>query len=158
MIRLLDERTKRFVDFLNTNHGTKEEVSLSILHGYDAVASDETGGKGFAVYLPPLKVILLPSDVPQEVLDAGDEELSRNFVIHNLAHEYAHFLQDVGVLDGFEDEDAIEDIAEDFADKAVAEFEQLERQHDCSTCKYEEECDTPDFGTLERCKKGHEEA
>ena len=27
---------------------------------------------------------------------------------------------------------------------------------DCSTCKYEEECDTQEFGTPERCKEGHE--
>lgn len=29
---------------------------------------------------------------------------------------------------------------------------------DCSTCKYEEECDTLEFGTPERCKEGHEKA
>lgn len=126
MIKILDERTQRFVDFLNANYGVKEEVCLSVLHGYDAVSSDETGGKGFAVYLPPMKTILLPTEVPQGILELKDEELTRNFVLHNLAHEYAHFLQDVGVLDGFDDENAIEQIAEDFADKAVAEFEAKE--------------------------------
>ncbi len=126
MIKILDERTQRFVGFLNANYGAKEEVCLSVLHGYDAVSSDETGGKGFAVYLPPMKTILLPTEVPQEISELNDEELTRNFVLHNLAHEYAHFLQDVGVLDGFDDENIIEQIAEDFADKVVAEFEAKE--------------------------------
>ena len=126
MIKIMDERTQRFVDFLNANYGAKEDVGLSVLHGYDSVSSDETGGNGFAVYLPPMKTILLPTEVPQGILELNDEVLTRNFVLHNLAHEYAHFLQDIGVLDGFNDENTIEQIAEDFADKVVAEFEAKE--------------------------------
>ena len=122
MIKILDERTQRFVDFLNANYGENEVVCLSVLHGYDAVSSDETSGNGFAVYLPQKKTILLPTEVSQGIWDLNDKELSKNFVIHNLAHEYAHFLQDIGVLDGFNDENAIEQVADDFADKAVAEF------------------------------------
>ena len=122
MIKILDERTQRFVDFLNANYGEKEVVCLSVLHGYDAVSSDETSGNGFAVYLPRTKTILLPTEVPQGIWELNDKELSRNFVIHNLAHEYAHFLQDIGVLAGFNDKNAIEQVADDFADKTVAEF------------------------------------
>lgn len=139
MIKILDERVLRFVNFLNTNYGTDEEVCLSVLHGYDSVTADEEGANGFAVYLPPARVILLPSDVPKNIVELNDEELTRNFVISNLAHEYAHFLQDVGVLDGFDDENAIEDIAEDFAARAVAEFEQQEGGRECSPCLREPE-------------------
>lgn len=122
MIRILDERTLRFLNFLNRKYGAGEEVKLSVLNGYDAVSSDNTGSEGFAVYVPPMKTIMLPTEVPENVKELGDEELEKNFVIHNLAHEYGHFLQDIGVLDGFNDENRIETIADEFADKAVAEF------------------------------------
>ena len=127
MIQILDERTLRFIEFLNTKYPTKEAVKLSVLNGYDALTSDETDDGGFAVYIPSMRTIMLPTEVPEDVVALGDEELTRNFVIHNLAHEYGHFLQDIGLLDGFDDETIIEKVADEFADKAVAEFETEER-------------------------------
>ncbi|WP_303341480.1 hypothetical protein [uncultured Duncaniella sp.] len=127
MIQILDERTLRFVEFLNTKYPTQETVKLSVLNGYDALTSDETDDGGFAVYIPSMRTIMLPTEVPEDVVALGDEELTRNFVIHNLAHEYGHFLQDIGLLDGFDDETIIEKVADEFADKAVAEFETEER-------------------------------
>ena len=123
MIQILDERTLRFIEFLNTKYPTSETVKLSVLNGYDALTSGETEDSGFAVYIPPMRTIMLPTEVPENVVALGDEALTRNFVIHNLAHEYAHFLQDIGLLEGFNDETIIEKVADDFADKAVAEFE-----------------------------------
>ena len=128
MIQILDERTLRFIEFLNTKYPTPETVKLSVLNGYDALTSDETEDSGFAVYIPPMRTIMLPTEVSEHVVALGDEELARNFVIHNLAHEYAHFLQDVGLLEGFDDETIIEKVADDFADKAVAEFEAEEKR------------------------------
>lgn len=127
MIQILDERTLRFIEFLNTKYPTKEAVKLSVLNGYDALTSDETDDGGFAVYIPSMRTIMLPTEVPEDVVALGDEELTRNFVIHNLAHEYGHFLQDIGLLDDFDDESIIEKVADEFADKAVAEFETEEQ-------------------------------
>ena len=128
MIHILDERTLRFIEFLNTKYPTSETVKLSVLNGYDALTSGETEDSGFAVYIPPMRTIMLPTEVPENVVALGDEALTRNFVIHNLAHEYAHFLQDIGLLEGFNDETIIEKVADDFADKAVAEFEAEEKR------------------------------
>lgn len=128
MIQILDERTLRFIELLNTKYPTSETVKLSVLNGYDALTSGETEDSGFAVYIPPMRTIMLPTEVPENVVALGDEALTRNFVIHNLAHEYAHFLQDIGLLEGFNDETIIEKVADDFADKAVAEFEAEEKR------------------------------
>ena len=128
MIQILDKRTLRFIEFLNTKYPTSETVKLSVLNGYDALTSGETEDSGFAVYIPPMRTIMLPTEVPENVVALGDEALTRNFVIHNLAHEYAHFLQDIGLLEGFNDETIIEKVADDFADKAVAEFEAEEKR------------------------------
>lgn len=127
MIQILDERTLRFIEFLNTKYPTQETVKLSVLNGYDTLTSDETEDSGFAVYFPPMKTIMLPTEVPEHVVAIGDNDLTRNFVIHNLAHEYGHFLQDVGLLEGFDDETIIEKVADEFADKAVDEFETEEK-------------------------------
>lgn len=121
MIQILDDRTQSFIDFLNKNYGTDKIVKLSVVHGYDCLTPDGEE-VGFAVYSPDMKMIILPTDVPEDIIALGDEEFTKNFVIHNLAHEYAHFLQDIGKLEGFDDENAIENVADDFADKAVTEF------------------------------------
>ena len=126
MIQILDDRTQKFVKFLNNNYGAEETVKLSVLNGYDALSSDETGAEGFAVYIPSMQTIMLPTEIPEYVKELNDEELTRTFVIHNLAHEYAHFLQHIGKLEGFDDENIIEKVADDFADKVVAEFEKEE--------------------------------
>lgn len=122
MIRILDDRTQKFVDFLNTNYGANEVVRLSVLNGYDSVSSDESGTNGFAVYIPPMRTILIPTEIPKNIKETEDEELIKNFIIHNLAHEYAHFLQDIGKLEGFDNEKIIEKVADEFAEKVVAEF------------------------------------
>ena len=110
MIKILNKFELDFIEFLNNKHFTDEEVKLSILHGYGAVESDESGNKGFAVYLPHLKTIMLPTETPEECADMKD------FVIHNLAHEYKHFLQDVN------GEEFSEEEADKFADKMVEEY------------------------------------
>lgn len=47
MIQILDERTLRFIEFLNTKYPTSETVKLSVLNGYDALTSGETEDSGF---------------------------------------------------------------------------------------------------------------
>lgn len=108
MIRILNDFELNFIKFLNDKHFTDQEVKLSILHNYDCVDSED--GSGFAVYIPELKTIMLPTEIPDEVDDFTD------FIIHNLAHEYKHFLQDVN------GEEFDEDAADKFADEIVSEY------------------------------------
>lgn len=126
MLTIANKRVIAFIDFLNKNYPIKEEVKLTCLHGYDAVRDDETEGQGFAVYLPEQKYILLPMEIPENVQEESlkDPELERDFVIHNLAHEYAHAIQDEqGDLVSEKYElDFLDRDADEFADNAVAEF------------------------------------
>ena len=127
MIQVLNPRITDFIAFLNEQYGTEQTVKLSVLHGYDSVTSDGSGAQGFAVYLPPTKTIMLPTDIPEEIAQTDDQEFIEDFVIHNLAHEYAHFLQDIGVLTDWTDENSLEESADNFAEKAVGEFREAEK-------------------------------
>lgn len=109
MIKILNDFELNFVDFLNKKHFTDEVVRLSILHNYESVGKKD-GESGFAVYMPELKTIILPTKTPDEVADYEE------FVIHNLAHEYKHFLQDVNGAEFDEEE------ADQFADDVVKEY------------------------------------
>lgn len=116
MIIIVDDTLKRFIEYLEKEYPMQDEVRVSILWGYDSCCDDETGGSGFAVYIPPLRTILIPSDIPEVILQEQDEELKRDFVIHNFAHEYCHFLQDM------RGEEFNEQEADDFADNTVKKF------------------------------------
>lgn len=109
MIRILNDFELNFINFLNKKHFTDQEVKLSILHNYESVGGDDEN-VGFAMYVSELKTIMLPTEVPEEVKDM------KEFVIHNLAHEYKHFLQDVNMEEFDEDE------ADTFADEIVSEY------------------------------------
>lgn len=109
MIKILNDFELNFVNFLNKKHFTDAVVRLSILHNYESVGNKD-GESGFAVYMPELKTIILPTKTPDEV---GDY---KEFVIHNLAHEYKHFLQDVNGAEFDEEE------ADQFADDVVKEY------------------------------------
>ena len=119
-----DKFVMDFIQFLNDNYSCEEEIHLTILQGYDAVTDDETGGKGFAVFLPKENIIMLPTNIPKDILpdiiDEGDIEFVKDFIIHNLAHEYAHALQFNGVRQCAEEE--LENDANAFADEAVEKF------------------------------------
>jgi hypothetical protein len=116
MIRVVDDTLKRFMEYLEKEYPTEEEVRVSVLWGYDACCDDDTGGSGFAVYIPPLRAIMIPSDIPEVSLQTQDKELERDFAIHNFAHEYRHFLQDIN------GEEFDEQVVDDFADKVVKDF------------------------------------
>ena len=126
MLTIANKRVLAFIDFLNKEYPIKEEVKITCLHGYDAVRDDETEGQGFAVYLPEQKYILLPMEIPENVQEEAlkDPELERDFVIHNLAHEYAHAIQDEqgDLVSGKYELDFLDRDADEFADSAVAEF------------------------------------
>lgn len=108
MLKILNDFELNFIEFLNKKHFTEEVVKLSILHNYESVGGDDENG--FAVYIPELKTIMLPTETPDELSDM------KEFVIHNLAHEYKHFLQDVN------GEEFNEEEADQFADEIVNEY------------------------------------
>ena len=117
MITILNEFELNFIKFLNEKHFTDKIVKLSILHNYETVGGEpeeEQDGEtmGFACYMPELRTIMLPTKIPDEVLDLDYKE----FIIHNLAHEYKHFLQDINNQKFDEDE------ADKFADEIVSEY------------------------------------
>lgn len=124
MLTILPKREMDFIQFLNDNYPCENEIRLTILQGYDAVTDDETGGKGFAVFLPKENIIMLPTDIPEDILsgiiDEDDMEGVKDFIIHNVAHEYAHALQFNGVRQCAEEE--LENDANAFADEAVEKF------------------------------------
>lgn len=126
MLTILPERELNFIDFLNKNYPCNADIRLSVLQGYDAVQSDESRNCGFAVFLPQENIIMLPTDVPDEVKAMNDEELTRDFVIHNLAHEYAHALQFNGVREC--EKSKIEEDADAFADEAVKKFNDFQKK------------------------------
>lgn len=109
MIEILNEYDLKFISYINKLKLTDKKVKLSILHNYQSVGSGEDN-VGFAVYLPELNTIMLLTERPKELEDDED------FVIHNLAHEYKHFLQDCN------GEEFNEDEADKFADDIVEKF------------------------------------
>ena len=124
MITIANRKVLLFLHFLNDRYPIKEEIKLTCLHGYDAVMDDETEGRGFAVYLPLEKCILLPMELPEAVKAEAlkDPELERDFIIHNLAHEYFHAIQDgKGDFERYEIEE-LDLQADKFADEAVSNF------------------------------------
>ncbi len=124
MLTIANKRILSFIDFLNKEHPIKEEVKITFLHGYDAVMDDETAGQGFAVYLTEQKTILLPMEIPESLQEKvlKDPELERDFIIHNLAHEYCHAIQDErGDFAKYKIAE-LENYADKFADEAVARF------------------------------------
>lgn len=125
MLRILDDRTERFVKFLNLRYPCEADIRLMVLQGYDAVTSDASGVEGFAAFLPEPNLIMLPTDVPSAVVEIGDAELTRDFVIHNLAHEYAHALQFNGQRKAAEDK--LEEDADTFADEVLKGFISYEK-------------------------------
>lgn len=125
MLTIANKRLLAFIDFLNKEYPIKEEIKITCLHGYDAVRDDETEGQGFAVYLPAQKYILLPMEIPESLQEESlkDPEFGRDFVIHNLAHEYEHARQDEkGVLYSNIELSFLDKKADEFADNAVAKF------------------------------------
>ena len=109
MIEILNEYDLKFISYINKLKLTDKKVKLSILHNYQSVGSSDDN-IGFAVYLPEINTIMLPTERPEELADAKD------FIIHNLAHEYKHFLQDCN------GEEFNEDEADKFADDIVERF------------------------------------
>ena len=113
MIKILDDYTLGFIEFLNNKHFTDKEVKLNIMHDY--LGYKTKNGKCYAMYVVERKTIYLATKVPEHLKDFKD------YIIFNLAHEYKHFLQDVNNENVNNVEKAEED-ANEFAKKVCYEY------------------------------------
>lgn len=109
-----DNKIQPYIDFLNEKYSTTETVQLKPLYGHDSVSVNNDDTTGWAVYISHSKTIALPMEVPQEFLDYEPE-----WLFHNLAHEYKHFLDDVA---GKRYCKKREKEADEFADKVLKEY------------------------------------
>ena len=134
MIRILDKRTEKFLNWLNTYHlyGVQDDCILSVLNCTDAVPVDEEGNLEQSFYIPDLNLITLTTEKPLEGI--FDEEgkpapafYEDNYTLIKLAHEYAHFLQDHSILPNSNDEDTYEHTADDWAQNTVRAFIEWEK-------------------------------
>lgn len=52
MIRIIDDQTKRFIDFLNQNYGTEAECIVSVFNCQDSVCVSEDGKEEQSLFIP----------------------------------------------------------------------------------------------------------
>ena len=125
MITILDKRTLDFIDYLNANYNCEKECLLSVLNG---VMSLDENGEFESAYndYEELGIIALTTEMPEKIIDGNSKEASQwyydNYTLLKLAHEYAHHLQTVGMVDNPKDEYQNEVVANDWAHKVVKEF------------------------------------
>lgn len=112
----LENKLQSYVDFLNEKYPSSETVQLKPLYGHDCVSVNDDPTTGWAVYIPKSRTIGLPMDVPEEFL-----EMESEWLFHNLAHEYQHFLDDIA---GKKYCKKREKEADAFADKALEEYKE----------------------------------
>lgn len=127
MIRILDDRTQKFLEFLNENYGTEEECILSVFNCQDCIGLDAEGHTEQSIFIADADLIMLTTENPQVIIDSAGEVVDNTFYIENytlikLAHEYGHFLQKYGHLPNPEDLEEYEREADRFAQKTVKEF------------------------------------
>jgi len=124
VIKLAENRLINFIEFLNVNWPTREDVYLSVLHTYDSVWEGEE--RAWAVYGVPEgdnePVIYIAGIVPEEVQEEYVGTDPKDIILEDLAHEYCHHIQYCeGRLPEEEDEKAETEAAE-FATKAIDAF------------------------------------
>ena len=125
MIRILDDRTLKFIDYLNKNYSCEKECLLTVLNG---VMSLDENGEVESAYndYKELGIIALTTETPEKIVDENGKEASQwyydNYILLKLAHEYAHHLQTVGMVDNPKDEYENEVVANDWAHKVVKAF------------------------------------
>lgn len=116
MISMIPDWLQDAIDFLNQEFPEDQDVSVSILYGFDSVSADEDNC-GFAVYNPETKAIFLAD---YNELKYSLKELSltdiKGVTITNLFHEYRHHQQNTYGWDLSEDD------AEHFAEHMYKEF------------------------------------
>lgn len=64
MIRILDERTGAFIEFLNVNYGTEAECIVSVFNCQDSVCVSEDGKEEQSLFIPEADLIMLTTEKP----------------------------------------------------------------------------------------------
>lgn len=125
MITILDERTLRFIDYLNKNYNCEKECLLTVLNGVMSLDEDGEFESAYNDY-EEIGIIALTTETPEKIIDGNGKQASQwyydNYILLKLAHEYGHHLQTVGMLDNPIDENENEIVANDYAHKVVKEF------------------------------------
>lgn len=132
MIRILDSRTQKFIEFLNKNYGTEEECIVSVFNCQDSICVSEDGQEEQSCFIPEADLIMLTTENPIEgIFDSKGNFAPKfyedNYTLIKLSHEYGHFLQKHGVLPNPEDLEENEKEADKFAQKTVREFVETEK-------------------------------
>lgn len=109
-----DEQLQEYVDFLEERYPSDKTVHLKPLYGHDSVSLESDPTVGWAVYIPKSRTIALPMDVPEEFIEYESE-----WLFHNFAHEYKHFLDDVAKKRYCKKREAEADV---FADRVLEEY------------------------------------
>lgn len=127
MIKILEDREQKFLNFLNANYGTEQDCILSVLNCQDSVGVSEDGQEEQSCFIPEADLILLTtSNPPDGIFDCEGKPAPKwyeeNYTLLKLAHEYGHFLQKYGKLPNPDDLEENEHIADYFAQKVVTEF------------------------------------
>ena len=108
MIRIIDDQTKRFIDFLNQNYGTEAECIVSVFNCQDSVCVSEDGKEEQSLFIPEADLVMLTTEKPANgIFDSAGNPAPKfyedNYTLIKLAHEYGHFLQKYGKLPNPED-------------------------------------------------------
>lgn len=127
MIKILDERTDKFIYFLNQNYDFGVECTLSVFNLQDTIGVGENGEEEQSFFIPEADLIMLTTvNPPDGIFDCEGNPAPKfyeeNYTLLKLAHEYGHFMQKYGQLQNPEDLEENEKVADRFAHKAVEEF------------------------------------
>lgn len=127
MIKILDEKTLRFIDYLNKNYTTDEDCILSVFNCQDCICVSENGKTEQSAFIEEADLILLTTEKPIEGIfdcegNPAPKFYEENYTIMKLAHEYGHFLQKYGKLPNPDDLEENEKVADNFAKQTVKEF------------------------------------
>ena len=127
-----DKRIFDFIEFLNEKYNTEKICLLTILNG--VVSMDEQGELESAYQdYGEIGIIALTTETPERIVDGNGKDASKwyyqNYILLKLAHEYAHHLQSVDMIENPQEENENEIVANKYAHKFVKEFlEELKRE------------------------------
>lgn len=131
MIKILEDREQKFLDYLNANYDIGVECTLSVFNLQDTIGVGENGEEQ-SFFSPEADLIMLTTvNPPDGIFDCEGNPAPKfyedNYTLLKLAHEYGHFLQKYGKIPNPEDLEENEREADKFAHKVVEEFIETEK-------------------------------
>lgn len=92
MIQFAEKEVMEFVEYLSKYRPTKNDVRLTVLHGFDSIGNGEEV-LGFGTYSSEQKIIMVAGECPEEIAVAGGDGIKEWFLMETIAHEYYHHIQ-----------------------------------------------------------------